>query len=180
LNDFGTVGLVNKNDVENGVSHPMIAGIIYVAMEEDLVGKDQVSSALKQRATDLQSLLQQHVETGEWFQGLGLGLALQNVSDGLKSTTGGCGLLDTKLCHWFTGLIGDDLIGQGMSIFVNIDNAYFQEVADKIAVFSSEWPLCSDTNTPICPLQNSSFVIDLNAPGDGHYSLQATSALVSN
>lgn len=180
LNDFGSISVITKADVVERNYHPSIMGVIYVAMEKDIVGEDQVRAALNQRAADLQSLLTQFVEPGAWYNGLGLGLALQNVSAGLKGQTGGCGLFDTRLCHWFTGWIGDDVIGQGMAIFVNIDNSYFTEISGTLSALSDAWPQCSDTNTPICPVQNGTYTIDLNAPGDGHYALQATSAVVNN
>ncbi len=152
--DFGTVGILNQADIDRG-DNPGVGGVIYVAMEEDRVGKDVVRATLANIASELESVLVEQLENQAWSTSA-LPLTLQAVDERLSSTDGneGCGLLNTRLCRFVRGRLGDDFIGQAALIYVGLEPEAFDALAPQwqaIAdLFGSNWPACNDNQIALC------------------------------
>lgn len=178
--EVGPASPVSREDADKGIQ-PGLGGVIYIAMEEDHGGKDAVRNTLRDTAERLRKVLEKHVEQATWSD-LALPLALAKADAELASGTGDgrCGLLDTRLCKFFKSRLGDDFIGRAVAIYVDIEDAYFQELLpiwqNVAASVQQQWPGCDDISKPICPIGTRSQVLSLDDPGDGSYrlSLEAT------
>lgn len=178
--DVNTVALMSKADIFEDGRNPGIGGVLYLAMEQDHVGKPQVRDRLNSLAQQITGLLVKHVEGNKWSE-LAVPLALQRVQEGLTASTGGdCGLLNTRICRFFTSRIGDDFIGSASVLYVGLEDAYFKELEPKwkaaAAAFGQAWPGCSSTTSPVCSIASRTHVLDLDDPStDGHYRMELVS-----
>lgn len=175
---YPIVARFSKEEVTEQGKNPTIYGTIIVGMEEDLAGEDQVREAVLDTARVLEESLARHIELGAWNRGLGLGVALNDISADLTSDPdgGGCGLADTRVCTWFRERIGDDLIGRAFYAAVNIDAEYYEEVSHVLNVFSGRtWPGCDHESNPICYVRNETRTLDLTGENAGHYQISMSS-----
>jgi hypothetical protein len=177
---FGTIAALDEADIAEGRS-PGMGGVLYVMMEEDHAGKDQVRKTVRARAETLRELLVENVEKVKWSK-LALPLSLNAINDGLKKEGGGeaCGLMGKPFCG-LIARIGDDFIASNGVIYVSITQPYFETLEAgwkrAAAVFHQEWPGCGSLDTPVCPVQSESHLLEFHGK-DAFYQLEVEAEFV--
>jgi hypothetical protein len=156
---------------------PTIAGAIYMALDHDNPGKGNVRTAIESAADDLQAALVSHVGGGAWgLGGLGMLQALEDVVADLR--TGGTG--DPT---WFETMIGDDMVGSGIVVYIGMTSAYYDELEPSwefiVNGAGGDWDGCPTTASAmaICPIKTEDRTLRLNETvSDGHYKLRIETA----
>ncbi|WP_437676669.1 hypothetical protein [Sorangium sp. So ce131] len=166
---FGAAFSMSRDDVFDDGQQPGVAGVIYVAMDEDHGGKAQVRDDLRETAGRLRSVLVRHVEQVPWIDSA-LPSALKHVNDELAGSP----------AYSASSRRGDDYIGRAAAVYVGIEDGYFHELLpiwqDVARGLGSQWHGCDDASNPVCPIGTRPQVLTLDGPGDGSYrlSLEAT------